>query len=729
MKKRVALSTCTIFLGLFFSYAQRTVINLSGTWSIEESVKSDQMPRKYTHTVLVPGLVKNAVPAFMLADKYQSREYLLSLRQRKELTDLNHGMTDHIDTIKCGRNLQPRNYYWYRTTFNAGKPQEVALLKINKAQFGVAAWINGKKVGEYTGCFTPAVFQVTKHVLWNAPNEVVIRIGAHPGVLPPTVPAGTDCEKTMWTAGIYDEVYFIACNNPCIEYVQTFTDYLKGTVSYETKLHHYGAGKKIVTLTSSVCKWKSNEVAGRGLPQTFLMAGGETKLIRETIRIDNPLLWTPETPVLYVLNLSTEGDSLATRFGIRDFRFDTRTKKALLNGQIYYLRGTNITLHRFFEDSLCGYLPWTDSWVRKLLIDIPKEMGWNSMRFCIGPVPQRWLDIADEAGLLIQNEFFIWGYRDTWDKEILKSQLKEWIIDNCNHPSIGIWNLCNETRSDVLAYEVLPEVRKTDLSNRPWSNGYFLPYDENDPVDDHHYFFYWPLSGDARSDWKYSNYEQWTGEKSTNSPHPTAHAVILNEYGWLWLRRNGFPTLLTRQAFQTLAPNASPEQRIELAASLLATETEYFRAHRNYAGVMHFTYLTCDHENAFTCDLFKNVTTLELHEPYKRYLSEAFQPLGIYLNFTRDSLAMTPSWTFDIMMVNDKYTVESGQIELLIMTRDGKPVEKGKTSFSLSGLSAHTYRISVPLPRQADHYILQATAYPRQVRPVSSRKPLRLVNP
>lgn len=46
--------------------------------------------------------------------------------------------------------------------------------------------------------------------------------------------------------------------------------------------------------------------------------------------------------------------------------------------------------------------------MRKLLVEIPKQMHWNSFRFCIGPVPDKWLDIADEASLLIQNEYFVW---------------------------------------------------------------------------------------------------------------------------------------------------------------------------------------------------------------------------------------------------------------------------------------------------------------------------------
>jgi hypothetical protein len=43
-------------------------------------------------------------------------------------------------------------------------------------------------------------------------------------------------------------------------------------------------------------------------------------------------------------------------------------------------------------------LPWDEAWVRKLLVDIPHRMHWNYFRFCIGPVPDRWLEICDEAG-------------------------------------------------------------------------------------------------------------------------------------------------------------------------------------------------------------------------------------------------------------------------------------------------------------------------------------------
>jgi hypothetical protein len=39
---------------------------------------------------------------------------------------------------------------------------------------------------------------------------------------------------------------------------------------------------------------------------------------------------------------------------MRSFQFDPNTKTALLNGKPYFMRGSNITLYRFFEDPQCG---------------------------------------------------------------------------------------------------------------------------------------------------------------------------------------------------------------------------------------------------------------------------------------------------------------------------------------------------------------------------------------
>ena len=44
--------------------------------------------------------------------------------------------------------------------------ERLALLKINKAQFGTAVWLNGEKVGEHFGCFSAGYFDLTEAMHW-----------------------------------------------------------------------------------------------------------------------------------------------------------------------------------------------------------------------------------------------------------------------------------------------------------------------------------------------------------------------------------------------------------------------------------------------------------------------------------------------------------------------------------------------------------------------------------
>ncbi len=126
------------------------------------------------------------------------------------------------------------------------------------------------------------------------------------------------------------------------------------------------------------------------------------------MKVPDAKLWTPEEPNLYVLETSTGGDSTSTRFGMREFRFDTAPPRIPERQSPISCAAPTSRCTAFSRIPQSGTLPWNESGSRKLLVDIPKQMHWNSFRFCIGPVPDKWLEIADEAGLLIQNEYFMW---------------------------------------------------------------------------------------------------------------------------------------------------------------------------------------------------------------------------------------------------------------------------------------------------------------------------------
>ena len=135
------------------------VVPLDGTWAVADSVGADAIPASFDHAVAVPGLINQAKPHFADVDQYETFEYV---ENRKHWGIVPPGE-------KCeglGRTRQKRNYFWYERTFSAPAKRDSAVLVVNKAQFGTAVWLNGKKIGEHLGCFTAGRFDVAAAINW-----------------------------------------------------------------------------------------------------------------------------------------------------------------------------------------------------------------------------------------------------------------------------------------------------------------------------------------------------------------------------------------------------------------------------------------------------------------------------------------------------------------------------------------------------------------------------------
>lgn len=693
------------------NWDSREAISLAGAWQIEEGKSPIEIPATFTHEVPVPGLVNLAKPGFANVGDFLSREMIFH-RSRHGLAPV-----DWQTNYWGGKVNQDRDYFWYRKTFRAPAKRAVAILKISKAQFGTAVWLNGKKLGEDSGCFTASYFSLSEAIHWGAENTIDIRVGAHPAVLPDTFPIGQDFEKNKWTPGIYDDVSLIYCDNPVIESIQAAPRISTGEVVVQATLKNYAAVPVTATVVHAVKPWKGGKRAGESVPDSVTLQPGEIKVITQTIKINKVHLWSPEDPFLYVIESSTGGDSLKTRFGMREFRFDAATKRAWLNGKIYYLRGSNITLHRFFEDPLCHDLPWNEVWVRKLLGELPKQMHWNFFRFSIGPVPERWLDICDEAGLLVQNEFPIFSGRPTWfpgysrsyDTNELTQVYKDWMRDAWNHPSLVVWDACNETLDPSLGATVIPTVRPLDLSGRPWENSWNPAVDTNDPVEYHTYLTYPGHYG--KQFFHLSQLETMDGKKGPDELPPNPNPVVLNEYGWLWLNRDGSPTLLTENVYDRLLPtNSTARQRLDLNAYLLAAETEFWRIHRHFAGVCHFVYLTASYPGAYTSDHFADVTKLKLDPAFADYVGEAFKPLGVYINFFQPTLKAGEARDITVMMINDEPQPQTGQLTLTLEAKDGKVILRSQQRFTIAELGTSSCSMSVTVPHAFGDCVLKVVA-------------------
>ncbi len=162
-----------LFLLATSSFADRITLSLNGTWQVADTVAPEPAPKVYRATVAVPGLVHNATPTFPDVDAFDSLE-LVSNR-------IAQGSLPESARVEApGVSRQKRNYFWYRRTFEPPAKRAVATLRVNKAQFGTAVWLNGRKVGEYPGCFSAGVFDVTPAMKWTGENVLVVRVGPTP---------------------------------------------------------------------------------------------------------------------------------------------------------------------------------------------------------------------------------------------------------------------------------------------------------------------------------------------------------------------------------------------------------------------------------------------------------------------------------------------------------------------------------------------------------------------
>ena len=674
------LAICLLLALAAASFAEREVISLDGPWQIAQG-SLETMPTAFDHTVPVPGLVDMAQPAFT--------EVGVASAQRKA--------------------------FWYRRTFRLrGTVPAVALLKVTKAQFGTKVWVNGVEVGEHLGCFTPGYFDCAKALKGGAENAVVIRVGAFKDAVPAWVPTGTDYEKFVWTPGIYDSVSLTLTGTPYIVRTQVAPRVAAGEAVVEVVVRHVGA--KPAKVMVGAAAMAGGPAGGTAAPREVVVQPGEEKTVRLRVVVPKAHLWTPEDPFLYTMRCDAGADAVSARFGMREFGYDQKTGRALLNGKPYFLRGTNFCLFRFFEDPLRGGLPWDHTWVRRLLT-IPKEnLHMNSARVCIAPMPEFWYDMADELGWLFQDEFPIWGFDEKWSQDEIVKEFTEWIHERCNHPSLAVWDACNETLTPRTG-AAISAVRDLDLSRRPWDDGYSQPNRQGDAVEDHPYRFTEP-----------SFKLEQIGSALDHTAGLRKPPVVINEYAWLWLNRDGTPTVLTKGVFDArVGPNATPEQRREFSAYNWAGLTEYWRARRDAAAVDEFCYLTYSMPIGRTGDHFIDLKNLVLDPKVVDYFGNSFAPVAVMIDDFQGPFS--PGDTkVRVIISNDLYKAQAGTLHVAVMTPDeGKTVREIKAKFEVGALGQTVKELTFPMPAEVGKYRMVATLEVAGAEPVKSRRNFELM--
>jgi Beta-galactosidase/beta-glucuronidase len=729
--KRIILIMCC-FLSVFaWADDGRTTISLNGEWDFDQTEQAFP-PRKYTRKIPVPGLVHLARPKISQYEKFFKKPDGVELVEQFNFLE---------------RDYTPM-YNWYkRKVFIDEKfKDEQLFLTIKKSQYVTRVFVNGHEVGASMECYTPMDFNITSAVKYGSDNEILIQVGDR-AWLPSEAAGGTDKEKVHYLPGIWDDVFITATGKMRVDKVLFLPSLAKGLVTVKTLVRSlyppqmlYGDKMKDSCKIEYCVKEKTTgRIVGKK------MIEGEAKRDNRTyfetsISLDNPKAWTPDSPFLYEGEVSVyDQDELVDRysvnFGMRDF--SRKGKFFTLNGDKFYLRGSNITLQRFFEDPDCQALAWDREWVKKLMVDLPKSIDWNAMRICVGIVPDFWYDLCDEYGIVLQNEWLYWQNHG-WDEQVRK-EYTNWVWSDGNHPSIVIWDAINENWDSYIGNTLIPELKELDPT-RIWDAGYMTSdqMGTNDEMDEPHPYRALTLMHSSELNDYFKNnpynlgalHENWVGFSSILD---AGVPQLVNEYGWIWLWRDGRPSKLTLNNYNYyLGENATPEQCRELQAYWLELETEWLRSERSVGGILAFCHLTNNY--GFTGDWFINdIKDLE-PSPAFRWFKHCFAPSAVFIDladrrYTKHLEPLKPGsdLVFNLVGVNDLNKESSGKVLLKLLDEKGTIISTQEESIVIEPFGKRLQPCLLKLPSKAGGYLLIAEYHEEGAsKPVLSRRYLKV---
>jgi beta-glucuronidase len=340
---------------------------------------------------------------------------------------------------------------WYaRQAFvpRAWRDRQV-VLRVGSANYAASVFLNGQLVGSHEGGHLPFEFDVSALVKWDAPNLLVIRVENE--LLPTRVPAGNLAgggALAMFAgnprasfdffpyAGLHRAVTLYAVPREHVEDVAVRTA-IEGEA---------GRVELTVAKTGSAGAGRAR-LSGGGVavdaPLRFA-AGTATA----TLRVPKARLWSPDDPFLYELEVTLDGragvvDRYRLPVGVRTV--EVRGAQLLLNGKPTFLKGFG--RHEDFPGSGRGQ----NDPVTVKDLNLMKWTGANSYRTSHYPYSEDDMYLADRMGFLVIDEIpaVSLAFGDGAENQAARlaqcrSQIRELIARDRNHPSVVMWSVSNE---------------------------------------------------------------------------------------------------------------------------------------------------------------------------------------------------------------------------------------------------------------------------------------------
>jgi beta-galactosidase len=310
-------------------------------------------------------------------------------------------------------------------------------------------WINGTRLGEYKGGYTPFSFDLTPHLDFDGENVLAVDVDS--SERPDIPPFGYEIDYLTF-GGIYREVSLRAVPPTFIENIFAHPkDVLTQTPSVDVDCFIQRLNSAREALQLEVELREGDRAIAKNKQPIASTATSGTEPAKYTVhfeKLGEIKLWSLEQRNLYTVHVrllrnNQVVDEDSRRFGFRDAQFTDHGFE--LNGKVIKLRG--LDRHQTFPwvgQAMAGRAQRRDAEILR------NKLKCNIVRTSHYPQSRHFLDACDEIGLLVLEEIPGWQHIGDKDwQDISVDNVGRMIRRDWNHPSIILWGVrINESRDN-----------------------------------------------------------------------------------------------------------------------------------------------------------------------------------------------------------------------------------------------------------------------------------------
>lgn len=397
-------------------------------------------------------------------------------------TDFQPVTLPHANKILPHHNFDNQEYQFVSTYRKRFKLPEACngrrvYADFDGAMIACEVYLNGVKVGEHEGGFTPFSFDLTDYLSESGENVLTIKLDSSER---PDIPPYGFVVDYLTFGGIYREAW-LRYVEPCyikdvfVRPQQVLTD--KPFVEFDTRIEKLSGKALYLTTTlldsdDRVLAHKTDSIYPAHTPTDELLVEAEVISPELPAQIQ---LWSLENPTLYRLKFElfeeqTLIDHVEHRFGFREAEFR--------NDGSFYLNGKPLKLIGLNRHQTYPYIgAAAPARLQRKDADIIKyELGCNIVRTSHYPQSKHFINRCDEIGLLVFEEIPGWQHigDSDWQGIVLRD-VEAMILRDRNHPSIILWGVrVNESQDNEALYRATNDLaHKLDSTRQTGGVRYF----------------------------------------------------------------------------------------------------------------------------------------------------------------------------------------------------------------------------------------------------------------